>query len=174
MTGSIVSGTLRIQSPGVACCEGELSSVPLPVLPKDPAAPVHPPRLPAARQKSKALQEYQVEFYHAVTIHLISVTLIKPPTLHISMTLQKHEEPIQQVALPSQPETRGFHLGAGIQKRPATSLAANSHRPESQWRWNCSGGYNRVDLFVLLIGCQENTDPSVVAEYHGEICSLLS
>lgn len=47
------------------------------------------------------------------------------------MTLQKPKEPIQQVALLSQPESRGFHLGAKIQKRHTTPLATNNRCPKA-------------------------------------------
>lgn len=98
-----------------------------------------------------------------MTIHLISVTLIKPPTLHISMTLQKLKELIQQVVFR---ETIAVHGGAKIQKCYTMSLATNSHRPKPKELFLWSHYVDLLYWSVLFIVCHANTDPSGIAGYH--------
>lgn len=175
MTGLIVSGTARIQHQGVACWEGERrgwenkswerSSVPLLVPPVDKAAPIHSPLQPdrKARQSKNIMWNFITVWQYI----WLAWHWLKPPTLHISMTLQKAQSTDSAGCTP----VAARKWVVSTWERHAMSLPTNSHCPEPVRIIFV------VDLIVVerhrdLSLCLGIPDPSGVPVY--EECSLFN
>lgn len=114
----------------------ERSSVPLLVPPTDTAAPIHSPLQPD--RKARQSKNIRWNFIMVWQYIWLAWHWLKPPTLHILMTLQKAQ---------SDDSAGCTSVAARKRERCETSLPTNIHRPELGW--NCFCGHNvLIYLFV--------------------------
>lgn len=166
MTGLIVSGTVRIQRLGVACWEGELSSVPLLVPPTDSAAPIHSPLQPdrKARQSKNIRWNFITPWQH---IWLAWQWLNHQPFIFPWLCKSSFSRFSRLCFCRSQKQGASMYS----RRKCPWPLIITVPSPEL-FLW--SGHTMLIYLSSFFVSCHKNTDPTGITGYHNEIWSMFT